>query len=367
MLLRVGVFLVCGLCTPLALGATLPLPPVGDDLAGEIQTFQTSQDDTLPDVARAYSIGFDEINLANPKLDTWVPGENAKVTLPLQFILPMNARSGVVVNVPEMRIYYFPPNSNTVITYPVSIGRMDWNTPLGKTQIVRKDKDPVWIPPVSIKQEHLRDYGEVLPDVVPAGVDNPLGGFALRLGVPGYLIHGTDRRKSYGIGIRATHGCMRLYPEDIASFFGQVEVKTSVELVSQPVKLGWQADTLYLEVHPTLEEDKTSLEAHLHQALQQITAQRPAQVDLPAALALLAQPDGLVHPIGHADPSAAPQPEPAVIATAATSAASAVPQFLPAQPAHIPATDAVATTQSRLLPRPGSNTPVTNIPGDLLF
>lgn len=356
MLMRLHLLLVvaCVIHAPWVWGARLASPPPGDDIVGAVESFRASRADTLPDISRAYSVGFDEMTLANPKLDTWLPGEGTQVTLPLQFILPMSSREGVVINIPEMRVYHFPKGGG-VVTYPVSIGRMDWDTPLGKTKIVKKDKDPAWYPPASIKAEHLRDYGEVLPDVVPPGPDNPLGGYALRLGIPGYLMHGTDTRKAFGIGIRATHGCMRFYPEDIASFFNQVEVNTSVELVNQPVKLGWQADTLYLEVHPPLEEDTLNLASRLEQALAQMTAQRPAQVDMKAALALLAKPDGVPHPIGQADPEAAP-----VVSTLATA-----PKFLPAEPAYIPLDHQAQTLQIPTPRSPESNPSATQ--GDLLF
>ncbi len=352
MLPRLLLCVVCLAPPALAEAAQLASPPPGDDVVGEMQIFQASHADTLPDISRAYSVGFDEMTLANPKLDTWLPGDGAQVILPLQFVLPMSSREGVVINIPEMRVYHFPKGGG-LVTYPVSIGRMDWNTPLGKTKVVKKDKDPAWYPPASIKAEHLRDYGEVLPDVVPPGPDNPLGGYALRLGIPGYLMHGTDARKAFGIGIRATHGCMRFYPEDIASFFNQVEVNTPVELVNQPVKLGWQADTLYLEVHPPLEEDALSLAAHLEQALAQFTARRPAQIDMPKALALLTKPDGLPHPIGQADPEARPM------------LLQAAPRFLPAEPAHIPLAQRTALPEAT--PPRALQPALSPDQGDLLF
>jgi L,D-transpeptidase ErfK/SrfK len=129
---------------------------------------------------------------------------------------------------------------------------MDWETPLGRTKIVSKKLDPTWTPPASLKEEALAD-GEVLPDVVPAGPDNPLGRYAMRLGIPGYLIHSTN--KPYGVGMRVTHGCVRMYPEDIATLFDEIPTGTPVQIVNQPIKLGWLAGSLFLELHPPLDED----------------------------------------------------------------------------------------------------------------
>jgi L,D-transpeptidase ErfK/SrfK len=178
------------------------------------------------------------------------------VVLPTRFILPRAERTGIVLNVPEMRLYHFPAAERggdpVVVTYPVSIGRMDWITPLGRHRITAKVRDPSWTPPASIVEEALA-AGEPPPQFMPPGPDNPLGAFALRLDSPSYLIHGTDR--PWGIGMRATHGCIRMYPEDIERLFPQVAVGTPVHIVNQPVKVGWLGDTLFMEVHPPLEED----------------------------------------------------------------------------------------------------------------
>ena len=198
-------------------GATrFPLPADGDDLIGEIQLEKATRSETLLDVARRHDIGQEEIQLANPGLDRWLPEENEPLLIPSRYILPEARREGLVLNLPEMRIYFFPPASDkdaaAVDTYPVSIGRMDWKTPLGETRIVSKQRNPSWRPPRSVRQEAAAE-GESIPQLVPPGPDNPLGEFALRLGRPGYLIHGTN--KPYGVGMRVTHGCVRLLPEDI--------------------------------------------------------------------------------------------------------------------------------------------------------
>lgn len=256
-----------------ARGQSFPLPPDDVDLVGRVQVAEAAHEDTLLDIARRHQLGHDEILLANPGVDRWLPGAGTRVTLPTRFILPAGERAGLVLNVPEMRLYYYPPAGKSerpeVRTWPVSVGRMDWTTPLGSWKISRKQTDPAWYPPASIREEAAA-RGEPLPEVVPAGPDNPLGQFALRLSVPGYLIHGTN--KPWGIGMRVTHGCVRMYPEDIAALYQDVAVGTPVRIVSQTVKAGWLLGTLYLEVHPPLEEDRPGRDQLLSAALDAIDA-----------------------------------------------------------------------------------------------
>jgi L,D-transpeptidase ErfK/SrfK len=188
-----------------------------------------------------------------------------------------NSRRGIVLNIAELRLYFYTPTLKgdvpRVITHPVSIGRMDWRTPLGTTSVTKKERDPPWRPPPSIRREHALD-GDPLPEVIPGGSpDNPLGRFALRLGFPSYLIHGVDERKAYGIGMRVTHGCVRMYPEDIESLFAVVPVGTPVMIVNEPIKLGRQGDSVLLEVHQPLEEgeDETAPEAP-HLSVEEVIA-----------------------------------------------------------------------------------------------
>lgn len=239
---------------------TLIRPPLDVDLVGEVRSVEARHEDTLLDIARRYSVGQDEILHANPTVDRWLPEPGSQVLVPTRHILPVARREGLILNIAEMRLYYFPPSQpgqpDVLQTYPVSIGRMDWNTPQGTTRVVSKTRNPEWRPPESIKEEHAAD-GEILPDVIPAGPDNPLGKYALRLGLPGYLIHSTN--KPYGVGMRVTHGCVRMYPEDIETLFPEVPVGTPVQIVNQPVKIGWLGDTLFIEIHPPLEEDRERL------------------------------------------------------------------------------------------------------------
>lgn len=227
------------------------LPPEGDGVVGGLQWVTAAYEDTLLDIARRFDVGYREIRLANPGVDVWLPGEGTEVLIPTRFVLPDAPREGIVINLSEMRLYYYPKPAAggraTVITHPISVGRVDWATPLGRARVVKKATDPTWYPPESVRAEYAA-RGEPLPEKVPPGPDNPLGRFALRLDLPGYLIHGTN--KPYGIGMRVTHGCIRMYPEDIEALFGQVPVGTPVHIVNQPYKAGWRQGVLFLEAHP---------------------------------------------------------------------------------------------------------------------
>lgn len=243
-----------------SLAESFSLPEEGDSVIGDIGYVQVRPGETLVDIARQLNVGYDQIVLSNPDLNRWVPDVGAKVTIPRQYILPGMTRRGLVLNIAELRLYFYPPTPKgspaSVITHPVSIGRMDWRTPLGQTSVVKKERDPPWRPPPSIKREHALD-GDPLPDFIAGGApDNPLGRFALRLGFPSYLIHGVDERKAYGIGMRVTHGCIRMYPEDIESLFSQIPVGTPVLIVNEPIKLGRLGERIFLEVHQPLEENE---------------------------------------------------------------------------------------------------------------
>ena len=244
------VALICGN----AWSATYELPLDGSDVVGEIATITARFDDTLIDLARQHGIGYQDIVRANPDVNVWVPGEGTEVVIPTRYVLPSGPRTGVVLNLAEYRLYYFPESKGdepaVVMTYPISIGRMDWETPLGMTSVVSKMTNPSWYPPKSVRDEHAAE-GRPLSSVVPPGPDNPLGKHAMRLGLPGYLIHGTNRPA--GVGMRVTHGCLRMFPEDIRYLFDHVAVNTPVRIINNPVKIGWHGDELVLESHPILE------------------------------------------------------------------------------------------------------------------
>ena len=228
-----------------------------DDVVGQVQVTIATKDDTLPDIARRFNLGYEEIVRANPNVDPWIPKEGTEIVLPTQFVLPSSVRSGIVINIAAMRFYYFPPakpgQKQVVYTHPIGIGRVGWQTPEGSTKVVSKQKDPVWIPPASVRAEH-KENGEILPARVPAGPDNPLGRYKFTLGWPSYLIHGTN--KPYGVGLRSSHGCIRLYPEDVEKIFEMVGPGTTVTVVNQPFVFGWHEGQLYLQASDVLEDDK---------------------------------------------------------------------------------------------------------------
>lgn len=225
-------------------GGLAAAPRAGADLIGTQGTRVVTEADTLVEIARRHGLGFVELRAANPGIDPWLPPPGHRLVLPTAHVLPEAPREGVVVNLAEQRLYYFPPGGGAAESYPVGIGRQGWRTPLGRTKVVRKRANPTWYPPASIRAESPE-----LPAAVPPGPHNPLGAFALNLGWDGYVIHGTN--KPGGIGRRVSHGCIRLYPEDIERLFENVPVGTPVTFVDQPIKLGWWQGELYLEAHPT--------------------------------------------------------------------------------------------------------------------
>lgn len=305
----VWLLLTCGS----SYGRVFPLPADGSTVIGEDSSVTTVYEDTLPELAQRNSLGYYEIIRANPGVDVWIPGADKHLTLPGRRILPPGPREGIVVNLPEHRLYYYPKprrgEEPVVITYPVSIGKMDWRTPLGETRIVAKVRNPPWYPPESVRKEH-EERGDPLPKVVPAGPDNPLGNFAMRLGVGSgsYLIHGTNN--PVAVGMAVTHGCIRMYPEDVAALFPLVPVGTKVRLVNEPVKAAWVAGQLFIEVHPPVDAEGQSIEpdvqvleplldqvlgndtAAIHWDLARDTLQ--AATGMPTLVGLAAEPDA--HP-----------------------------------------------------------------------
>jgi L,D-transpeptidase ErfK/SrfK len=239
-------------------------PDGGVGLFGREERVVTVFQDTLYEIARRFSLGSEEIVRVNPGIDPWLPGAGKEIVIPGQRVLPSGPREGIVVNLPEHRLYYYPKSmpgqKPVVITYPVSIGKMDWHTPLGRTKVVDKRERPTWTPPESVRREHIANGEPPLPKVVPAGPDNPLGLYAMRLGItPGaYLIHGTNNPIAVGMAI--THGCIRMYPEDIEELFPMVPVGTPVYLVNEPVKMAWVDGQLLIEAHPPIDAEGQSVD-----------------------------------------------------------------------------------------------------------
>lgn len=306
------------------------LPAPGQDVVGAVSVIAARSDDTLLEIARRHGLGYEDIVRANPDVDTWLPGEGTEVVLPTRYVLPHGDRSGVVLNLAEYRLYYFPKPRDgeppLVMTYPISIGRMDWATPLGRTRIVAKVRDPAWYPPESIRAEHAAQ-GDPLPRVVPPGPDNPLGDRAMRLGLPGYLIHGTNRPA--GVGMRVTHGCIRMYPEDIRFLFDQIPNDTPVRIINEAVKMGWDGDRLVVEAHRTLESAPPPAEVaaalaedgvpvnelilpphrdamtELTESFVAATRDRAGEIDWSLAQALVDAPNGIPADVGYAIKNAA--------------------------------------------------------------
>ncbi|MDP6694306.1 MAG: L,D-transpeptidase family protein [Gammaproteobacteria bacterium] len=223
----------------------------GPDLVGQSQFIHSKYADTFIDLGRLHNLGYEELRAANPEVDPWLPGEGTGIVLPTEYVLPRVERDGIVINLAEYRVYYFygAEGQSYVATLPASIGRMDWETPLGTTSVAAKVHRPTWYPPESVRLEYAAE-GRKLDREIPPGPENPLGDYALRLSLAGYLIHGTN--KPAGVGMRVTHGCIRLFPEDIEWLYTKVGVATPVQFINQPVKFGWKGNELYLEVHPEL-------------------------------------------------------------------------------------------------------------------
>ncbi len=237
------------------------------EVLGGVQVLFARYENTFVQIAREYGLGYDELRVANPDVDAWLPGEGTPVYLPTMSIVPDSPRDGIVLNLPSMRLLYFVEEDAaeahetatlTVTSHPIGIGREGWATPIGEAKVTGKARNPVWYPPASVRAEHA-ELGDPLPSIVPAGPDNPLGAFAMGLSMPGYLIHGTNMPA--GVGMRVSHGCIRLYPEDIEALFERVPSGTPVYIIDQPVRAGWHDGELFLEVHKPLAEDERDLTA----------------------------------------------------------------------------------------------------------
>lgn len=263
---------------------TFDLPDNDATVVGSIKESSTVLGDSLVSVARRYDLGYVELLEANPdlKASQKLPSK-APVMLPTEFILPDAPHRGLVINVAELRLYFYPPDTRQVMTFPVGIGRQGWKTPLGQTYVASKQKDPTWHVSSTIKAARLQE-GVVLPDQVLPGPDNPLGGYAMHLGFPAILIHGSN--DASGIGRRSSSGCIRMQPEAIESFFDLVAVHSAVTVVNQPIKVGWRDNDLYVEVHEPLQDEQghnTDLKSEVRQLVEKAIVLRPATVDWSAA------------------------------------------------------------------------------------
>jgi L,D-transpeptidase ErfK/SrfK len=214
---------------------------------GDMRTHEASYKDTLVKLARENNLGFVELRSANPFIDPWLPGEGTEILLPTRHLLPDAPREGIVINLPEMRLYYFQEEGAVPVTFPIGVGREGLRTPEGTTRVRKKKVGPTWHP-----TKRMREENPDLPKAVPPGPDNPLGSHILYLAWPEYAIHGTN--KPFGIGRRVSSGCIRMYPESIIELYEMVEEGTMVTVINQPLKAAWIENKLYLEAHPTMKQ-----------------------------------------------------------------------------------------------------------------
>lgn len=274
--------------------ATFPLPSNGDTVIGEVRQIGSAYEDTFTQLARRYNFGYNELRQANPNVDPWLPGTGTAIRLPSFYVLPDAPLEGIVINLAEFRLYYYPPakadGSREVQTYPLGIGRDAFPTPELVAEIKARIPNPAWYPPESIIAEHAAK-GQVLPRTVPPGPDNPLGDHAIQLTVPGYFIHGTNRPA--GIGLRVSHGCIRMYPEDIAALFDQVSIGVPVRVVHQPVKVGVLNGQIYAEVHPATQDDADSIHWLVTEQLQKLVGEASLRVNWEHIDEFAARQDGI--------------------------------------------------------------------------
>ncbi|MCC7272344.1 MAG: L,D-transpeptidase family protein [Alphaproteobacteria bacterium] len=266
-----------------------------NDMVGELRLYATRYEDTLMDVAREFNLGYAELIAANPGVDPWLPGLGTPIMLPTAHVLPDAPRQGIVVNLSDQRIYWFPTAGAAPQTFAIGIGQEGLNTPTGGTTVVRKKERPTWIPTAEKRRED-----PTVPAVVPPGPDNPMGEYALYLGWPLYAIHGTNEPDA--IGRRVTRGCIRLYPEGIESLFRMTPVGTRVTVVDQEAKMGWVGDDLFIDLHPSrsdvdLLEDEGKFDPRpipgLRERIARFAGPAAARIDWPTVDAAERRRDGV--------------------------------------------------------------------------
>ncbi len=259
---------------PAAGAASYRLPENGDSVVGAVTRLRLKYEDTLAAVAERYGIGYQELLDANPGVDPWIPGEGTVIELPTRYVLPSAPRQGIVINVAEYRLYFYPESGERVVTFPVGIGRNDFRTPVLETVTVGQIEKPSWTPTPASRKEHA-EMGDPLPNVVPPGPDNPLGELAIQLQAPGYFIHGTNM--PFGVGQQVSHGCIRLHNEHILTLAEMVPNGTPVYIVNEPIKVGSRYEELYLEAHRDLYQQPDPAAAR--KVVEEKIANRAASVD----------------------------------------------------------------------------------------
>lgn len=295
-----------------ALAMELPLPPPGEDIVGQVRVVQAKYEDTFADLGVANDLGYLEMIAANPGVDAWLPGEGTEIILPTRFILPPGPREGIVINLAEYRMYYFPKGQNVVHTFPLGIGREGWSSPVTDARITVKTPNPGWSPPKSILEEHAAN-GDPLPAYVPPGPDNPLGPYKMALSVPGYLIHGTN--KKFGIGMRVSHGCFRMLNHNVLQLADMAPVGTPVRIINEPYKFGLSNGKVYLEAHAPLDDAGAPSVVDKHAAVINALLKREElgslRLDWEVVREVVAAEDGL--------PVKIAEPEMAIASNAATN------------------------------------------------
>ena len=294
-----------------ALSMELPLPPPGEDIVGQVQVVKAKYEDTFADLGVVNDLGYLEMIAANPGVDAWLPGEGTEIILPTRFILPPGPREGIVINLAEYRMYYFPKGQNVVHTFPLGIGREGWSSPVTAARITAKTPNPGWTPPKSILEEHAAN-GDPLPAYVPPGPDNPLGPYKMALSVPGYLIHGTN--KKFGIGMRVSHGCFRMLNHNVLQLADMAPVGTPVRIINEPYKFGLSNGKVYLEAHAPLDDTGAPSVVDKHTAVINALLKREElgslHLDWEVVREVVAAEDGL--------PVKIAEPEMAIASSAAT-------------------------------------------------
>lgn len=290
---------------------TITTPPAGkvspDSVIGRLQTYRIQKGDTLMDLAREYSLGYNEMVEANPGIDPWIPPAGATIILPTEWVLPCCSYRGIVVNIPEMRLFYMQPDADDptrtlVQTYPVGLGRDDWRTPTGRFKVQGKTHNPQWNIPESIRQEHIAERGDHRTFIPGGAPDNPLGKYRLELTMPGYRIHGTNI--PWGVGMQVSHGCIRLYPEDIQHLFPTVPVGTPGEFAYQAVKVGMRDGAVWLEAHEDIYGEAPARYRQTHEKLVELGLD--GYVDQDRVLDVLTSGRGLPRRVSRGGPELAP-------------------------------------------------------------
>jgi L,D-transpeptidase ErfK/SrfK len=290
---------VCLLLTANVFASEYSVPPPNQALIGKVQYDSSQFGDTVTKISEKYNVGFNAMENANPHINMNKPIRfGSSVKIPSQHLLPNQAREGIIVNLPEMRMYYFVPGTSKVATYPIGIGKIGKTIPIQNAVITRKMKDPTWTPPDDIREFNLAQ-GVVLPQVMPPGPDNPLGPYAIYMSIPTFLIHSTIFPES--VGKRASFGCIRMYESDIKEFFPSIINGLPVQIINSPIKVAWQDNHLYMEAHIPLEEHNAAFDASLPGTVSQIatlTKNQDTLVDWQAVAFMEKERDGLPHEIG---------------------------------------------------------------------